>query len=134
MKTLKEYLNLVDWETIRDRIPKLYPDMDDVNVLLKYQNVFIELLRLIPEENSDEFAIHINEITGVSGDVFWAVNGQKKNGENKYNISFDSWEKWLGYSIHNDYLVQEDIVVHCLYEMTWSGFTQDEIRNKYNEL
>ncbi|MDQ0112462.1 DUF6557 family protein [Paenibacillus harenae] len=134
MKTLKEHLDLIDWEVLKTRLPNLYSDMNDPTVISKFNKVFNELLILRPEENSEGFEIHINQVIDVSGEHFWAVNGRKKSEDIKYNISFDPWEKWLGYYVNNNHLDHVEIIVHCLYEMTWSGFSQEEIRNKYNEL
>lgn len=37
MKTLKEFLNLVKWESVKGRLPELYPDMKEATVLSKYK-------------------------------------------------------------------------------------------------
>lgn len=134
MKTLKEILNMVKWKSVKGRLLELYPDMKEATVLSKFNYVFNQLLTISSEENSEELVIRIYEVTDVSGDNYWAVSGQKRNDYIKYNISFDSWEKWLGYWVDVDGLDQIDIIAHSLYEMTWSGFTQEEIRNKYNQL
>ncbi|UKS29637.1 hypothetical protein LOZ80_12155 [Paenibacillus sp. HWE-109] len=134
MKALIEFLNMVKWESVEGRLPELYPDMKEATVLSKYNYVFNQLLTISSEENTEELVIQIYEVTDVSEDNYWAVSGRKRNDSIKYNISFDSWEKWLGYWVDDGGLDQVDIIAHCLYEMTWGGFSQEEIRNKYNQL
>ena len=54
-----------------------------------------------------------------------------------YAIEYCSWEEWLGYYVSDELLAEMSacgVVVCCLYEMTWAGFTQDDVQKRIDEI
>jgi hypothetical protein len=59
------------------------------------------------------------------------------NEEISWGIEFEPWDIWLGMSIDEDTLkefTKEEIVTHCLWEMTFCGYDQEDIQEQMNEL
>lgn len=54
-----------------------------------------------------------------------------------YGIEFSKWSHWLTWPISEDTLDQFselDILVHCLWEMTFCGYTQEDVDEEKDEL
>jgi hypothetical protein len=54
-----------------------------------------------------------------------------------YGLGFVLWATWLGMAIDSDTLARcsrEEIVAHCLWEMTWYGYDEDKIRKTEDRL
>ena len=59
------------------------------------------------------------------------------NQETTWGIEFTPWDEWLGMSIDSETLntfSKEEIVMHCLWEMTFCGYEQEEIQEKITDL
>lgn len=145
MKTFQEIINKTNWQDVRASIEKLYPDdVDDMN---RFEDVYNILKTLQPSVNKDKVYIIIEFIDEKLIDTDnkteanivknWNVSGKIMDDETHYAIEFCRWENWLGYYISKELLLSMDsvdIVAHCLWEMTWCGFTQREIQDKVNYL
>jgi hypothetical protein len=70
------------------------------------------------------------------------VYGKKKicnstSFSNSYAIEFESWEKWLGMEIAPEIIEnfnELEIISHCLYEMTFCGYEQEEIQKQLQSI
>lgn len=54
-----------------------------------------------------------------------------------WDISANKWGEWLGFYVDHkaiDNFSSEQIVALCLYEMTWLGFTEEQIKSKTDNL
>ena len=83
----------------------------------------IDMSIVITKEKEDD-----EEYVDVSG----LYNNPKNVGE-KYSqgIELVPWRKWLGMDMSKESLknyLNQEIVVRCLYEMTFLGFNEKEIR------
>jgi hypothetical protein len=122
-----EILTKTKWEDVEKSLQKHYPNyMDSIG---GFKKVYYELFTLKPKYN-EKFQIHIEK------DDFWSVSGYSTEEDSYYGIEYVRWENWLGYDLHPDSLVlsNEDIVAHCLWEMTWAGFFQEKIEEKVKYL
>ncbi|MEO5787753.1 MAG: DUF6557 family protein [Gelidibacter sp.] len=135
--TLKQILQTNTWSTILPVFLKTYPEAEEN--IKGYQTVFEKLVIMSPEENDMSIVITKekdgeDEYIDVSG-----VHKNPKNEEGTYSqaIEFTPWREWLGMDINketsNDFSGLE-IIVHCLYEMTFVGFTEEVIQEKINRI
>jgi len=63
------------------------------------------------------------------------IQGYKKGDEVAYALGFSDWDKWLGSEIcpeTADQYSELDILVHCLFELSFYGFDQEDIREQLN--
>ena len=139
------------WDEVRAALIHLYPN--DRKDIAGFKMVFEQLqtltheesdMRIILEEVFDEF--ENGGYTCVSG-----KNGTLKKEENpaifkddkignqevSYGIEFEDWKKWLGMDIDlgsiSNYS-ETDIIAHCLWEMTFYGYTQEAIKEQSVQL
>jgi len=134
VKIFKEILDSVTWPEVHDKILEfLIIDNDDS---AGYEQVFNELFRLTPASNNDDCTIVINKVHDSFDDrYYYSVSGLVDDVE--YAIEYCPWEEWLSYYISEELLDKMSapgVVAHCLYEMTWGGFTQEEIQKQVNEI
>ena len=134
-----ELLHVITFDEMFDEMLKWYPDQKDNRD--GYEKVFNHLLTLKPKphnlndlyisvekwENGDE---HRLDVTGV--DIRYPED--KRPG---YAIEFMPWNDWI--SMFIDRRTLENIPAHllvaaCLYEMTWFGFEERDVRNMENKL
>jgi hypothetical protein len=127
--TLYDLVHRYTWDEIEPVLLREYPDQK--RNVEGYRQVYDELLRLEPAANDEHVKIVIEYVThGVTGEKFWNVSGVKPNNPQNYGLSFCRWEQWLGYYINRGtlrVLSEVEILAHCLWEMTWNGFTQERI-------
>jgi hypothetical protein len=129
------------WLSVEIILLRLYPD--EKNNISDYESVFNDLKCMIPTETeisivvsreTDDFDNH--EYINVSG----YYNNPKDNDNeltNSLAIEFTSWDKWLGMDIDTKTLkdfTELEIISHCLFEMTFVSFEQDEIQEKMNKI
>jgi hypothetical protein len=99
------------------------------------------VLSLTPEEY-DEYSILVSSQVDTNEDgeefKFFITSGVDEEGAT-YGIEYVEWEKWLGMEISpRSYLVDEKevkeltIAACCIWEMTFGGFTPDEIQQSRN--
>lgn len=131
--TFQDVLFEVEWEDVWEQIVKHYPKQKNKD---GYYNVLQTLFNLTPAENPDGCTIIIDlQQDDVEGGEYYMVAGLE-NG-NRYAIEYCPWEEWLGYYIDKRLLTEmtlPEIVAHCLYEMTWGGFTQEDIKKHVDEI
>ncbi len=134
-----------DWGEIRPAIVRLYPN--DQKNISGFKMVFEQLqtlmsaetnMRIILKEVFDEFE---NErytcVSGVDGTLKREENPEIfkddkiGNQEVSYGIEFTDWEEWLGMDIDPESTSnyhETDIIAHCLWEMSFYGYTQEAIK------
>lgn len=142
---LAELVCKYDWGEIRPAIVRLYPN--DQKNISGFKMVFEQLQTLMPAETNmriilkevfDEFE---NErytcVSGVDGTLKREENPEIfkddkiGNQEVSYGIEFTDWEEWLGMDIDPESTSnyhETDIIAHCLWEMSFYGYTQEAIK------
>lgn len=115
---------------------RLYPEQKkNIN---GYKDVF-ETLRLIrPRYSNEGMVIDIRRV-GRGKNAYFAVSGicLEKDTQQSYALEYTPWSKWLGYEVSRSVLhklSKEEIAAHCLWEMTFAGFTQEKIWRKISAL
>lgn len=134
-----------DWGEIRPAIVWLYPN--DQKNIAGFKMVFEQLqtlkptmtnMRIVLEDVFDEFENGwYTHVCGKEGTLRKEDNPEifkdEKigNQEVSYGIEFVDWEEWLGMDIDPESTSnyhETDIIVHCLWEMTFYGYTQEAIK------
>lgn len=141
------------WEEVWTALVRLYPDQE--KSMEGYRYVFETLKTLTPSETIMRICIEA-AVDEDTGDTYHDVSGkdgtlhkeqsdvpeqfrQGDRGEQEvsYGIELTNWADWLGMEIDPDTLTcyaEPDIIAHCLWEMTFFGYTQEDIRRQMDEI
>lgn len=135
--TLKQLILNTTWPNISSLFLELHPEAEEN--IKGYKNVF-EKLQLMEPEEMDISIIITKENDG--DDVYFDVSGlykHPKNEEDHYpqGLELTPWRKWLGMDISKDSFnnfTELEIIVHCLYEMTFVGFEEEDIEKRIRSI
>jgi hypothetical protein len=136
------------WDEICTNFIRLYPN--DQKNIAGFKMVFEQLrtlltqsesnMRIILEEVFDEFENGwYTCVSGKDGTLKREENpeifkdDEVGNQEVSYGIEFEAWEKWLGMDIDPGSISnysETDVIAHCLWEMTFYGYTQETIKKQ----
>ncbi len=133
----KELLKNVVLNDVLTELVISYPGEEED--LEEYEEVFNKLLVLSCNKEAKECMINISETTEMWDDeeeVFISVNGKLPGDDENYCIAFEKWENWLNMTVPDDLCdyTAAEFVAHCLWEMTWHGFSQEDIQETLQEL
>jgi hypothetical protein len=118
-----------NWLSLQNTFLNLYPDEE--TLIDEYKNVFEKLQSL--EFIDMDLEIVITKI-GDETDFYFDVAGYEINlgsSSDTYSLASTKWNKWLGMDISTNTLNEFnelEIISHCLYEMTFFAFDEDEIQ------
>lgn len=141
MLIFQEVLNKVSFEEVWSKMLEYYPDLGQTNE--KYSTVYESLLSKNLTTNLENMIIHIDAVDSDDSPnrdyIEYRVHGKNNSPEwNGYwDISANNWDEWLGFYVDHkaiDNFSSEQIVALCLYEMTWFGFTEEQIKSKTDNL
>ena len=132
-------MNLLEqsrWDEVWPNLLRLNPDQEAS--LPDYERVYWSLLSasLVEIETTMRLVIEYVLNTGEFGG-YWDVSGQDVEDLEFYAIEFRPWEEWLRMEIDPETLKTLsplDIICHCLWEMTFIGYEQDEISKQWQEI
>lgn len=132
----KEIIRACSFIHVKEALLSLYPDQK--KNIKGYKNVFETLRHMSSRSNKEGMAIDIRRV-GRGKNAYFSVSGicLEKDIQQLYALQYTPWSKWLGYEVAQSVLKKfskEEIVAHCLWEMTFAGFTQGKIRRKINAL
>ena len=141
---LHDLIKSNNWLSTRMTLLDLYPDQKEITD--EYRSVF-ENLQLVEPVNDEMLIVLIeyeSDTYGTNEPKFTYVDvaGKKLKQDpnsfsNSYAIEFAKWENWLGMEIAPETLEnfnELEIISHCLYEMTFCGYEQDEIQAQFNSI
>ncbi|MEW6740084.1 MAG: DUF6557 family protein [Nitrospirota bacterium] len=133
---LKDIVQACAFRNVKAALLALYPDQK--HNIIGYKNVFETLKQMRPRYNKEGMVIDIKRV-GRGKNEYFDVSGicLEKDVKQSYALEYTSWSKWLGYEVSPKVLkrmLKEEIIAHCLWEMTFMGFTQNKIRRELNKL
>ncbi len=148
---LEELVDKHTWDDVWAALIRLYPDQD--KSLEGYRYVFATLRTLQPAESKMRICL-ADVPEGDGGESYTDVSGRNGslrkdnnpdffqddetgNQEEAWGLDFVDWAEWLSMTIDPDTLArypQADILAHCLWEMTFYGYTPEDIKKKIEEL
>ena len=129
---IADVLNLADWPETEGCLRRHYcndagnpSDRDEFVLAHKY--VYHQLRGLQPSPEGTVLTIDFDDDDGIEE---FHVRGIEPGSGDFLAIEFARWERWLGMEIAPSTLRQfspPEIVAHCLHEMSFVGYDQDEI-------
>lgn len=127
------------WLSIETILFELYPDEEKNSS--DYREVYEKLL-LMPATDSQMSIVLKNCKDDFDGEEYVDVSGvpqhPKSEEENiSYAIEFSPWKEWLGMEVHHDNFTdfsELEILAHCLYEMTFVGFEEEDIQEELQRI
>jgi hypothetical protein len=141
----KDLIDKYAWDDAQAALLRLYPDEE--KSIEGYQQVYEALRSLSPAETKMRICIEsvtsdldgetYEDVSGKDGrtrreaspEVDW--NDEQGNKEESFGIEFTDWAEWLGMEIDAETAARYselEIIGHCLWEMTFFGYTQEKIR------
>ncbi|WP_150452421.1 DUF6557 family protein [Arenibacter lacus] len=135
--TLKELVADTTWPSILASFSEINPEAE--NNVEEYGRVFKKLKVLEPE--SSDYWILLKSVS-TEDEVYIDVSGLHKNPkaeEESYpqGLELTLWQEWLGMEIHPESLASfsaTEIIVHCLLEMTFVGFSEEAIQKQIRSI
>jgi hypothetical protein len=135
---LKDLITQVPKEKVLKRLIEIYPDQK--NCLPSYFKVYDKLLKLTPRKGEGKELLLMVLPTEdwfeegiISNDVF----GYCKEDKQHYALEFTDWDEWLAFEICDksvEYYEPAGFLAHCLYEMTFVSFDEDDIQEEVDKL
>lgn len=135
----QELIQKHNWEDIQAAIIRLYPEYE--GEVTGYQEVFEMLKTLKPaptmlrlhaetkyDERVGEYHAHVSGLGPAAKDG---------DGQVPFAIKLTDWAEWLSMEISEQTFSnysEYEIIAHCLWEMTFFGFTQEDIRQAGMEM
>lgn len=129
---LKDLILKYKWNNIQPLFYELYQDAD--RNIEGYKLVFEKVKRLQVEESNHEILIRNITESGESYVHVNAINLLEKEVDGElmsYSLMLTPWNEWAGMSINAESLSifsEKDIIVHCLWEMTFCGFDEEDVK------
>lgn len=132
----KDIIRACAFKKVKGALLKLYPDLK--KLIKGYKYVFNTLKLMRPKYSKKGMIIDIEKV-GRGKNAYFSVSGvcTEKGIKQSYAIEYTPWSEWLGCEVDKQVLkkmTKEEIAAHCLWEMTFAGFTQDKIRREINML
>ncbi len=127
------------WESIKDLFFQLYPD--EIKRARHYAKAYAYLLKVEPL--STKYELHVKHVvfdmeTNIpTGDVFGVMPDRKPVGDeffmNNFALELTDWGEWISMPIHPstiERMPEEEIMAHCMHEITWCGYTNAYIQQR----
>ena len=126
---------------LEKRFWELYGDYCDSEKSIKdFEKVFLNLKSLKAQEpDIDNMLLIIKLIEEENEEIpdWHDVSGFVEKENMLYSLGDTRWEEWLGMKIYPDTMKNYDpidIIIHCLWEMTFYGYTQEIIQAYFSDL
>lgn len=139
---LYQLMARLDWKQLEQSLVRLYPDSAEhlPDFAVAYRQLQLTeplssdmILQIIPvEEDMPGSALHVYGCNGSRVDVPSADNSEEAPMA-RFNLSATDWAEWLGMRISPAFLAvcpTDELVTHCLWEMTYYGFSPEAIRQR----
>ncbi len=127
------------WDDVHAALVRLYPDHE--SELEGYEEVFNKLKALTPVDSEYQLRIDLvySESVGEYQLETTSMSPTQTSGKtgSLFILEFTPWSKWLGMELDPHTLEkfsEFDIIAHCMYEMTFFGFTQEDIKTAAVEI
>lgn len=141
---LNELIKTNHWLSVESTLLKLYPDQE--KMIDDYKKIY-ESLHVIEANNDGELEIVLSEVLSDSEfedefEPYVDIFGRNKNPNSEsysinYALEFLEWDKWLGMAISketSENFSELEIIVHCLYEMTFVDFDEQKIQEQLKSI
>lgn len=134
-----ELIKSNEWLSIELTFLKLYPDQQGsienyrlVYEALKFlQPVYSDIKIVLYQYYDDDGNPSVVDVSGIN------PNPEPEDINDALALEFTTWDKWLGMDISPLTLkefTEIEIICHCLDEMTYAGFEEEEIQAEFDKL
>ena len=138
---LLKIIKSTNWLSIQLTLINLYPDQEEQ--IDEYRKVFEKLINsemlesdmiIQLKEVVDDWEGETSSYVDVSG-----ISKVKDPNTLSYScaIEFVEWRKWLGMDLSTETMenfTDLEIIAHCLYEMTFVSFEEEEIKEQWDAI
>jgi hypothetical protein len=139
----KDLISSANWLSVELTLLRLYPEQE--NMLEEYRTVFekLQAMESVDNEMTIVLTTYDPDPDGDSDDETYVdVSGRENKPDrdgltDSYAIEFVEWNKWLGMDLAPETSINFsdlEIVAHCLYEMTFVSFEEEEIQEQLKSL
>ena len=136
MPTVGDLIHSLDKEAVFAHLARLY--QGDGESPEGYNNVWHFLKNLQPKMSDTSILISRRWSLDDPPEPRIDVSGTKGGSSEHWAIEYVEWQEWLWMPILVDKEIQpmadEEALAHCMYEMTWAGYTQSDIKEQYDEI
>ena len=137
---LVDLVRVYSWPEVEATLLELYPE--EQPSLTGYKQVYEELQKLSPVPSETSISVEAVEtetdkyidVTGYNQQELAEV-GQEKS--TRWGLAFAPWQEWLAMEIIPETVANFsgiEVLAHCLWEMTFHGFDQAEIRKVIEDI
>jgi hypothetical protein len=132
MTTLRDIVFRVEEPGVTEVISRLYDRRETPWLPEAVTDVLAELRRLTPDTSGAEYQLDIELLPPIdpNDEPYWDVCCRKEGDPERYGLDLSRWEEWLAVRVPRSLLAKmtaTEIVAHCLWEMTFYGFSQEKI-------
>jgi len=129
-RTLGELVHAYAWSDVEGDFQRLYPG--DAEWVAQHARVFSMLRSLRPRLSDMDIVIaDVHD----EGETWIDVSG--RSGDELVAIEFVDWSEWLGMVIDaatSNRFTATEIVAHCVWEMSFFGFDEETIHERWTEI
>lgn len=132
---LKEIFERAQWPEVAIAFVSSYPNQR--KTLRGYEDVFELLQKKTPIASDCQLVIESVEDDSESGQYYYHLFGKKEGDDKNWSLMFCPWSEWVGMEVSEvtlSELSDAQIVAHCLFEMTFFGFTEEGIESEKKRL
>jgi hypothetical protein len=137
--TFGELIKKYTWDQLKDLFFNLYPD--EVFRVRHYAKAYTDLMKVNPLPTKYELHVKLiiydRETNVHTGSVYGVIPDLKPQGDeffiNEFSIELTDWGEWVSMPIHESTLQsmpEQEIIAHCMHELTWCGYTNAYIQTQ----
>ena len=133
--TVQELLCSIAWEDVEAALARLYPD--EVEALPAFRKAFEFVRGCEPKPNPEGWSIEIDLWRDDEGRDIWDVRARRPGDDGVYGMDYTLLDEWAGHFIAESVLAAfppAEAAAHILWEMTWYGYSNEEILARRREL
>jgi hypothetical protein len=139
MTTLHDLVHNVETADVVDGIVRFYGQREKEWWPDAVADVLGQLRNLTPDPASSQYQLSIELTPPIDPEEqpFWDVSCAKEGDPDRCGLDLSPWEEWLAIRVPQSLLEKmtpAEIVCHCVWEMTFYGFTQEKIAAFRTEL
>ena len=136
--TLRDLVLEVTAADVTEAIGRLYDQAEKEWVGEAITHVLEQLRSLTPAAEGANCELHIEFTQPVPDEEpAWQVWASQDHDTERYSLSLSPWEEWLAACVSpslHEAMPAAEIVAHCIWDMTFHGWTQEQIAEFRAEL
>ena len=132
MTTLRDLVLEVQEAAVVEAIARFYDQRETQWLPDAVADVLGQLRKLAPDPAGPRYQLSIELTPPVDpkDKPFWDVSCIKEGDPNRCGLDLSPWDEWLALRVPQsllDKMTATEIVAHCVWEMTFYGFTEEKI-------